>query len=194
MVVTAEKLQANRANAELSTGPRTAEGKLASSRNATAHGAYAEPTCGDPAYELFRREQVVGLNPRTAPERFLADRAASLMWRLRRLQDATLALDPDDDRFDRLIRAEQRLTGMLNTTFRNLKQLRSRRQDEAAPQADEELQNEPTATPSPSSERSVAPALPPKLRNEPKPKTAHALFQAAARAANDLLNDPNRAP
>jgi hypothetical protein len=41
MVATAAQLAANRANARRSTGPRTPEGKAASSHNALAHGAYA---------------------------------------------------------------------------------------------------------------------------------------------------------
>jgi hypothetical protein len=41
MVATAAQIAANRANALLSTGPRSPEGKAASSRNALSHGAYA---------------------------------------------------------------------------------------------------------------------------------------------------------
>lgn len=35
------KIEANRRNAQLSTGPRTAEGKAAVARNATTHGIFA---------------------------------------------------------------------------------------------------------------------------------------------------------
>ena len=35
------QIAANRANAQLSTGPRTEEGKAASSRNAYRHGLFA---------------------------------------------------------------------------------------------------------------------------------------------------------
>jgi len=41
MRVTQKKLEANRRNAQKSTGPKTAMGKLISSRNATKHGLYA---------------------------------------------------------------------------------------------------------------------------------------------------------
>src|ERR1019366_7337605 len=39
----AAQLEANRRNAQRSTGPRTAEGKRHSSLNAMRHGAYARP-------------------------------------------------------------------------------------------------------------------------------------------------------
>src|SRR5271165_2182818 len=41
MVATAAQIAANRANARRSTGPRSPEGKAASSRNALTHGAHA---------------------------------------------------------------------------------------------------------------------------------------------------------
>jgi hypothetical protein len=41
MVATTAQITANRANARRSTGPRTAEGKATSSRNALSHGAHA---------------------------------------------------------------------------------------------------------------------------------------------------------
>ena len=188
MVATADKLEANRANAKLSTGPRTADGKRASRLNALTTGAYAAEAVlpgEDPAaYDAFRREQLAGLRPLTAPQRFLADRAASLMWRLQRLQQAqhTLDLSPEsfvaayaddsDNAFDRLTKAEQRLTGMLNTTLRNLRQLRSGRPNSADPgPATEKLQNEPKPIPSsPSSAPSAPPrcnASPKELQNEP---------------------------
>lgn len=218
MVVSTERLDANRANAQLSTGPRTEAGKSVSSRNAATHHAYAaHPVAasdGPLIYEDFRREQIAGLSPRTAPERVLADRAASLMWRLQRLQEAQHALpltaddlaaayaDDNDNAFDRLSKAEQRLTGMLNTTLRNLTQLQSRRampaDADAAPAG--KLQNEPNSDPSAAPSASSAPrqyirSSPPsvfspppgKLRNEPKPRVAKLVFEAATRAAGDLL-------
>ena len=47
--VTQEKLEANRKNAQRSTGPRTPDGKLASSLNALKHGILAKEVIGSGA-------------------------------------------------------------------------------------------------------------------------------------------------
>ena len=54
MKISASKLIANMVNALRSTGPRSAEGKLASSVNARRHGLAALPT-SELAKELKRR-------------------------------------------------------------------------------------------------------------------------------------------
>lgn len=43
-MTTLAKIQANRRNVALSTGPRTAEGKVVVARNATTHGIFAAVT------------------------------------------------------------------------------------------------------------------------------------------------------
>ena len=212
----AAQLTANRANAAHSTGPVTSDGKSRSSQNASTHGAFTRtvPTEDQPRYETFLAGVVNDLAPATAAERFLAARAASLMWRLTRLQaaadasaaatDLAAAYADDADRdnsFDRLTRAEQRLHGMLNTTLRHLRDLRNRDHDreptDSTPAS--KLQNEPNPHPHrcPSVQSVAKPPpnsfVPPRLggspisQNEPNRKTTQALFQAAARAAGDLL-------
>jgi hypothetical protein len=207
----ATQLAANRANAAHSTGPVTPDGKSRSSQNASTHGAFTRTVSPENQhqYETFLAGVVNDLAPATPAQRFLAERAASLMWRLTRLQTAAdLAAtttdlpaayaDPDrDNPFDRLTRAEQRLHGMLNTTLRHLRTLQTDRPDHAAPK----LQNKPNpllnqspsvpsvATSSPFVSpcfRGSSPASP-KLQNEPNRKTAHALYHAATRAAGNLL-------
>jgi hypothetical protein len=42
-MTTAAQIQANQLNSQSSTGPKTAEGKLTSSRNALSHGFTASP-------------------------------------------------------------------------------------------------------------------------------------------------------
>ena len=219
MVATAEKLEAHRANAKLSTGPRTADGKRASRLNALTTGAYAAEAVlpgEDPAaYDAFRREQLAGLRPLTAPQRFLADRAASLMWRLQRLQHAqhdlllttdlaTAYADDSDNAFDRLTKTEQRLTGMLNTTLRNLRQLRSGRPNSADPgPAPEKQQNEPPPLPtSPSSPPCAPPrcnASPKELQNEPNPTSSFptsvpSVSSVFSPPPGKLRNEPNSWP
>ena len=84
------QIQANRLNAQKSTGPRTPEGKAAVAQNAVRHGLLAEQAVirgEDPGEFEFYREQMLGeLAPAGALESILAERAVGLAWRLRRAE------------------------------------------------------------------------------------------------------------
>src|SRR4051794_20440728 len=72
------------------TGPRTPEGKAIASRNATKHGLLSKQPLATPFESneewLAHRDAIVDdLQPRDHAETCLAERAASLMWRLRRV-------------------------------------------------------------------------------------------------------------
>ncbi|MEN6336312.1 MAG: hypothetical protein ABFE01_18820 [Phycisphaerales bacterium] len=92
------QIEANRSNAQKSTGPRTAEGKATASHNAVKHGLLAEQVVihgEDPVeFDLYRQGMLAELAPEGAVEMMLAERAVSLAWRLRRaerLQSAVFA-------------------------------------------------------------------------------------------------------
>jgi len=92
------QIQANRSNAQKSTGPRTAQGKATASHNAVKHGLLAEQVVihgEDPAqFDLYRAGMLAELAPQGAVEAMLAERAVSLAWRRRRaerLQSAVFA-------------------------------------------------------------------------------------------------------
>jgi hypothetical protein len=92
------QIEANRSNAQKSTGPRTAQGKAAASHNAVKHGLLAEQVVihgEDPAqFDLYREGMLAELAPEGVVEAMLAERAVSLAWRLRRaerLQSAVFA-------------------------------------------------------------------------------------------------------
>ena len=97
------KLQANRSNAKLSTGPRTAEGKAISSRNHLSHGFHGA-FCVLPSEngELFTElcdNLLAEHAPATATERLLVVDMARHYWltqRALRLQEACFQLDLDD--------------------------------------------------------------------------------------------------
>jgi hypothetical protein len=106
------KLEANQANAQKSTGPKSAQGKAKSAKNAMLHGLYAEamvPAAGEDSEAFAALCQAVRerLQPTDAIEGRLADRIALLLWRLDRLTryDAAVAsraasaaeLPPDPD-------------------------------------------------------------------------------------------------
>src|SRR5277367_611940 len=83
------QFQGNRRNALRSTGPRTETGKRQSRRNATRHGLTAETVIDgledSEDYRAFEAAVVADYDARTAVERELVLRLASLLWRLRRI-------------------------------------------------------------------------------------------------------------
>ena len=82
------QIEANRRNAELSTGPVTEEGKRRSRQNAVRHGLTAETvidTLEDAEdYAAFEMAVTADYEAQSAVERELVLRLASLLWRLRR--------------------------------------------------------------------------------------------------------------
>ena len=94
---TQEQTNANRKNAQSSTGPKTDEGKATSSQNAVKHGFFAKNDVilgEDPAaYEQHRADIYDEYFPMTPTESVLTQRIASLTWRLMRadrLQTTTI--------------------------------------------------------------------------------------------------------
>jgi hypothetical protein len=93
---TLAKLNANRANAQLSTGPKTEAGKLASSRNSLKHGLTSKQVVlpgEDPAaYDELRRDLHDDFNPAGTAEATLVDLIAEHTWRLQRVRRAETAI------------------------------------------------------------------------------------------------------
>jgi hypothetical protein len=83
------QIEANRRNAKLSTGPKTARGKQVSSLNALRHGLTAQHvTLFDESEEDFRGfhgDLMAALKPEGAMEFHLAERVVLCAWRLRRV-------------------------------------------------------------------------------------------------------------
>ena len=83
-----KQIEANRRNALKSTGPRTEDSKQRSSRNAVRHGLTAETVIEpleDPEdYKAFEQALAADYDAKSAVERELILRLASLLWRLRR--------------------------------------------------------------------------------------------------------------
>src|SRR5689334_13036141 len=89
-MATSAQLLANRNNAALSTGPRTPDGKAASSCNATKHGlSSAFRVLAHEDQQEFDRlvEEMRGYHrPRDIQQRFLVDQMAKSQWLLARAQ------------------------------------------------------------------------------------------------------------
>jgi len=90
-MATAAQVIANRANAQLSTGPRTAEGQQASSSNAKSHGLTSRsafvPGEDPQEYELFHHAHTARYLPQDMIEQKMVSELADLEWRLRRVSE-----------------------------------------------------------------------------------------------------------
>jgi len=108
--VSQRKLAANRANALVSTGPRTAAGKAVSSRNARRHGLLSSQVVleSEDPQELasLRKDLVAHLSPVGSLEELLVDRIVTGFWRLRRANRVERALMEDRHR-ERMEGADQ---------------------------------------------------------------------------------------
>jgi hypothetical protein len=82
------QIEANRRNAQMSTGPSTEEGKRKSRQNAVRHGLTAETVIDvledAEDYAAFELAVTSDYDAQSAVERELVLRLASLLWRLRR--------------------------------------------------------------------------------------------------------------
>ena len=104
---TAAQIDANRANAQLSTGPVTAAGKEISSRNALKHGLYAKspiiPGESPAGYSDLRDQIISEFRPQSAEQFLLCEQLIDAIWRDRRaerLETAWLTRNPDPDLSD----------------------------------------------------------------------------------------------
>jgi hypothetical protein len=136
------QITANRANAKLSTGPRTGDGKTASSHNAARHGftsmqlTVAAPDLAD--FEQFKTELLADVRPEGALEQSLFERLLIANWNLRRitryelqLLDETNPFDPTSvdnaPCFDRLARYRRDLERSAQRTLAELRKLQTQR-------------------------------------------------------------------
>src|SRR2546426_4066794 len=95
-MATTAQIFANQENSKRSTGPRTQEGKAASSHNATADGFFA----ADPVLPTEDRNQFTTLHehyksdfePTTAHEEFLVSQMAGARWKLDRVERIEVAM------------------------------------------------------------------------------------------------------
>jgi hypothetical protein len=88
-MATMRQIEANRRNAQSSTGPATAEGRRISSKNALKHGLTAREVTVDEAeaknFAAFRTDMIRDLAPQGALEEELAEEIVIHSWRLRRV-------------------------------------------------------------------------------------------------------------
>ena len=95
-MVSNRQLEANRANARKSSGPKTKKGKARSSRNSTTHGLTASEILiggeNPHEFEQLRRDLVRDFCPQNTIERELVYLLAGYFWRLARVPGLEAAL------------------------------------------------------------------------------------------------------
>jgi len=137
--------EANKRNAQKSTGPRTSKGKLASSRNAVKHGLLAKHiviTGENPEdYESFKTALYEDLSPNGPIENELVDLICSHAWRLRRIKRLEAALmchQPISEQIDSLRNRLHHLTNVdMNTIGLNAIQEKMYLTDEETAECEE---------------------------------------------------------
>ena len=165
-MATQKQIQANRLNAQKSTGPRSVEGKARASMNALKTGIDAKTQLirGETwtALEELSDEYYARFRPTAPEQRMLVDTLIDCEWLLRRFRavetqlwekaydifDITLGQAYTDkcDEFSRL----QRRIDMTQPNYRNALQELQRLQAEASapdPELDPAPQNQPVSTP-----------------------------------------------
>ena len=134
---------ANAANAQLSTGPRTEEGKRQSSQNSRTHGLTAQhPVIPDEdraAFDQLRAQLHAETKPQGALQQIIFEELVHSAWNLRRVRameaelnasapDAFLTDDASAAKFDRLARHHTRIE---RAFFRSLRELKALQTDAA---------------------------------------------------------------
>lgn len=145
---TDKQIEANRRNAQKSTGPRTDAGKNQSRLNAIKHGLTGHinvlTDADREARDAFIADIVNTLKPADALERQLAHSIADGYWRINRvsaIETNLIASDTDDDllrTMNLLTTYETRLHRKVNTDLRQLREIQSTRRADEAKKAEQD--------------------------------------------------------
>jgi len=97
-----KQIEANRSNAQRSTGPVTPEGKAAASRNAFKHGLRARNVMfgNDPRLEQFRHDFDAEYQPQTATEAALVEQMAVAFFKRTHFEELEACWEPQVQKWD----------------------------------------------------------------------------------------------
>src|SRR5436190_18155641 len=89
-MISQKKLEANRRNAQKSTGPKTEEGKAISSQNGLTHGLTSKkcpilPGENEQEYRAFHDAMLRDLKPRGIMQREIVEDLIQVRWKMKRL-------------------------------------------------------------------------------------------------------------
>jgi hypothetical protein len=183
-MATLKQFEANRRNAQKSTGPKTPEGKAAVSMNALRHGLRARTVVlpGEDPTEFHQlcNDLEVEWTPQSRTEQFYVEQMAVSQWKLIRMEVGEVAIFQDVEGaqsqlplLDRFWQAECRLERSYARAQRELERLQTSRRrpvqppEEPAPQPATQA---PPAAPDPDEPAASAPnsayiAAPSEIRN-----------------------------
>ena len=123
------QLEANRANAQLSTGPRTEVGKAHSAQNARKHGLTAQQLLVKPEereeFEQCLARYQTEIHPFGPIQQTLFDELVTAAWNLQRVRVLQSQLDMLDPRYDRLARHHTRIERTFHRSLNELKALQT---------------------------------------------------------------------
>jgi hypothetical protein len=113
------QIEANRLNAERSTGPRTPDGKERVASNALKHGLTGKrvvlPNEDPEEFDAFRSALWVELGPQGALEEVLAEEIVADAWRLRRVPILEATVHARDEQ-ELIVQAMMREIARINTS------------------------------------------------------------------------------
>jgi hypothetical protein len=179
-MISPEKLAANQANAQHSTGPQTPQGKATSAQNSRTHGLCSKDRLvaneDQDEFDILEAKLQVDIHPKGALEQILFSELLTASWQMRRIvrmetelsagHDSYTALLEDESlqqKLDRLGRHHARFERTFHRSLKELKALQTNRaQREGAPQENRDRPNLATPVkPAPRiSERTQAAAEP----------------------------------
>ena len=134
---------ANAANAQLSTGPRTEEGKARSSQNARSHGLTASHLVISDQdrreFDELRAQLHTETEPQGALQQIIFEELLASAWNLRRIRSMQAELDAsapnglltDDNHAAKLDRLARYHTRLERTFYRSLRELKALQTDAA---------------------------------------------------------------
>jgi hypothetical protein len=145
MIISDRQQEANRQNAQHSSGPKTPEGKTAVRLNALTYGLRARqlllPEEDPEEYKQLWASLEAGWQPQTPTERFYLETMATSQWLLarvakseRRIYQYEPSIEKQFALLDRVSALRARLERSITSAMRELKQLQKERQARPQPQ------------------------------------------------------------
>ena len=198
-MISPDKLAANQANAQHSTGPKTPEGKARSATNSRTHGLCAQDVIvADEDREEFETMSVlyqVDVSPQGEVEGTLFSELVRSGWSLRRIgrmeteacsghasYEAILNDEGLQKKLDNLARHKTRIERTFHRSLKELKALQTLRAQQQGLTSEQRMDHPPLATIKQNSKRTQP--SPPPPANNPAPEDADLEFAQLLAKAN----------